>query len=474
MQPLLSLTHVLDNVQHPARRHRLHLDSKRVQSLQDKVQLLLEFLEVHSERRSEEIEDLARQITVIADEAEDVIHCHVVDQLRVGSQDRDNFLSSFCQDIDKVIGKINSIMGELMMVKEKWTNMQEKKSIISLPTRSSEVLPSSGKNNITVGFDEHLIRVMDELTTDEPDLKILPIVGMEGIGKTTLARNVFDDPYTIHYFDKRIWLTISQVYSSREILMRLLSDRKDQVSNETLAELGQQLHKMLFGRRYLIVMDDMWSTGAWNDLKLFFPNIRNGIRVLVTTRLSDVAVSLSSHNYYRVDFMDEDKSWNLFCQKTFGQEGCPYPELEEIGKNIAKKCNGLPLALVVIAEDFLSLKNITFPTSLKKLTLMYCSIPWKEITFIGSLPNLEVLKLHYNAVKGPEWSPVEGQFLRLKVLGIWKSELVRWRAENMHFPNLERLVLEDIKFLEEILSSVGDIPTLQRIDLYSCGDSVVN
>ncbi|KAK4395850.1 Disease resistance RPP13-like protein 4 [Sesamum angolense] len=127
---------------------------------------------------------------------------------------------------------------------------------------------------------------------------------MEGIGKTTLARNVFDDPYTIHYFDKRIWLTISQVYSSREILMRLLSDRKDQVSNETLAELGQQLHKMLFGRRYLIVMDDMWSTGAWNDLKLFFPNIRNGIRVLVTTRLSDVAVSLSSHNYYRVDFMD--------------------------------------------------------------------------------------------------------------------------------------------------------------------------
>ncbi|KAL0342484.1 UNVERIFIED_CONTAM: Disease resistance RPP13-like protein 4 [Sesamum calycinum] len=162
-------------------------------------------------------------------------------------------------------------MGELMMVKEKWTNLQEQKSITSLPTRSSEVLPSSGKNNITVGFDEHLIQVMDELTTDEPDLKILPIVGMGVIGKTTLARNVFDDPYTIHHFDKRIWLTISQVYSSREILMRLLSDRKDQVSNETLTELGQRLHKMLFGRRYLIVMDDMWTTGAWNDLKLFFP-----------------------------------------------------------------------------------------------------------------------------------------------------------------------------------------------------------
>ncbi|KAL0342472.1 UNVERIFIED_CONTAM: putative disease resistance RPP13-like protein 3 [Sesamum calycinum] len=189
---------------------------------------------------------------------------------------------------------------------------------------------------------------MDELTTDEPDLNILPIVGMGGIDKTTLARNVFDDPYTIHHFDKRIWLTISQEYSSREILMRLLSDREDQVSNETLVELGQRLHKMLFGRRYLIVMDDMWSTGAWNDLKLFFPNIGNGSRVLVTTRLCNVAISLGSHNHYRVDFLDEDKSWNLLCQKTFGQEGCPYPELEEIGKNIAKKCNGLPLAIAVI------------------------------------------------------------------------------------------------------------------------------
>ncbi|KAL0342475.1 UNVERIFIED_CONTAM: putative disease resistance RPP13-like protein 3 [Sesamum calycinum] len=240
-------------------------------------------------------------------------------------------------------------MGELMMVKEQWTNLQEQKSIASLPTRSSEVLPSVGKNNTMVGFDDHLIRVMDELTADEPALKILPIVGMGGIGKTTLARNVFDDPYIIHHFDRRIWLTISQEYSSREILMGLLSDRKDQVSDETLAELGQPLHQMLFGRRYLIVMDDMWSTGAWNDLKLFFPNISNGSRVLVTTRLTDVAVSLGSHNYYKVDFLDENKSWNLLCQKTFGQEGCPYPELEEIGKHIAKKCNGLPLAIVVVA-----------------------------------------------------------------------------------------------------------------------------
>ncbi|KAL0342483.1 UNVERIFIED_CONTAM: hypothetical protein Scaly_1910900 [Sesamum calycinum] len=110
----------------------------------------------------------------------------------------------------------------------------------------------------------------------------------------------------------------------------------------------------------------------------------------------------------RICYFGEDRSaeWSYYCLHNVVR----LPKLE---------------TLFLEVEDFLSLKNITFPTSLKKLTLMYCSIPWEEITVIGSLPNLEVLKLHYNAVKGPEWSQVEGQFLRLKVLGIWKSDLVR-------------------------------------------------
>ncbi|KAL0356088.1 UNVERIFIED_CONTAM: putative disease resistance protein RGA4 [Sesamum radiatum] len=359
---LLSLSRILESIQSPARLHQVRLDTEQIQCLQEKVKLLLDFLEVHSQRGRQEMEDLARQIADAAEEAEDAVDRHVVDRLRDGSQDeshREAAFSSFCQDIDKVIVKIESITKEVMMVKEEWADLQEQKPIASLPVGSSDVLSSVDKNSTVVGFDEHLVRVMDELTRDEPDLQIFPIVGMGGIGKTTLAKNIFEHPYIVNHFDMRSWLTISQEYDVKKIVLDLLNNVKTKESEqEPLAKLGNQLYKKLFGRRYLIVMDDVWSTNVWNDLKLFLPKNENGSRILVTSRLSNVAVCLSSNKPYMIDFLDEDKSWNLLCQETFSQESCPYPELENIGKNIAKGCNGLPLAIVVLG-GLLGKSNMT-------------------------------------------------------------------------------------------------------------------
>ncbi|KAL2243704.1 UNVERIFIED_CONTAM: Disease resistance protein RPP8 [Sesamum indicum] len=271
---LRSLMQVLDNVQHPARRGQLRVDADRVQSLQEKLQFLVDFLEHRSQRMTQEMEGLAGQIVAAADEAEDFIDTHVVDQLREASEDESYQLavfSSFCQDIDKVTEKIDAITKELMMIEEEWGNAQEQKPVVSnLPT-SSEALPSSGKNTI-IGFDEHLLQVVDELTRDESSLQVLPLVGMGGTGKTILARNIFDHSYVVHRFDKRIWFTISQKYSVHEIFARLLNDGKDKEVSETSAELGERLYKNLFGQRYLIVMDGVWSAKAWDALKLFFPD----------------------------------------------------------------------------------------------------------------------------------------------------------------------------------------------------------
>ncbi|XP_011071935.1 putative late blight resistance protein homolog R1A-3 [Sesamum indicum] len=346
---LLSLKHDFDNIQHPVRRHRLHVDTDRIQSWQEKVEFLLEFLEVHSQSKSQEIEDLARQIAVVAVEADDVIDRHVVDQLCEGSQDESHdlaALSSFCQDIDKIIEKIDGITQDLMMIKEKWgDNVQEKNSAVSVPV-SSRTLPSGG-NDTMVGFEEGLLQIMDVLTSDESNLQILPIVGMGGIGKTTLARNVFNNPYIINRFDILTWITISQEYSMKEILLGLLNDGSIKERAE-IEELEALLYQRLFGRKYLIVMDDIWSIKVWDDLKKFFPDNRNGSRIMMTTRLTNVAVSLGTLEPYSMDFLDYDKSWNLLCEKVFGEKSCPYPELEGIGKDIAKGCKGLPLALVVI------------------------------------------------------------------------------------------------------------------------------
>ncbi|KAL0356087.1 UNVERIFIED_CONTAM: putative late blight resistance proteinR1B-16 [Sesamum radiatum] len=132
-------------------------------------------------------------------------------------------------------------------------------------------------------------------------------------------------------------------------------------------------------------------------------------------------------------------------------------------------------SLFVGGNGLLSLENLRFPTSLKELRLYGCSFPWEKLMILGSsLPNLKVLSLSKNTYKGQEWNQVEGEFPRLKVLTIFDCSLVWWRAENVHFPNLESLVLSFMWKLKEIPSVIGDIPTLRSIHLESCNNSLVD
>lgn len=119
------------------------------------------------------------------------------------------------------------------------------------------------------------------------------------------------------------------------------------------------------------------------------------------------------------------------------------------------------------------LHNIIFPSSLKKLTLDGSCIPWEDLTIIGKLP-IEVLKLrNFASYVRPEWEPNEEEFLQLKYLLLENVRLQHWRADSVHFPRLQNLVIKNCHSLEEIPSEIGDIPTLQTIELHYCNRSLV-
>ncbi|KAG8388237.1 hypothetical protein BUALT_Bualt02G0104900 [Buddleja alternifolia] len=111
-------------------------------------------------------------------------------------------------------------------------------------------------------------------------------------------------------------------------------------------------------------------------------------------------------------------------------------------------------------------ESFSFPRNPKKLSLRGCKLPWEDLRVVGSLPNLEVLKLQFRAMVGEEWELVEGEFLRLKSLQMRWLDLKYWRAENTHFPTLEYLEIKRCLFLEEIPLEIGESPTLELIEVY--------
>ncbi|XP_019149941.1 PREDICTED: putative late blight resistance protein homolog R1A-10 isoform X2 [Ipomoea nil] len=112
-----------------------------------------------------------------------------------------------------------------------------------------------------------------------------------------------------------------------------------------------------------------------------------------------------------------------------------------------------------------------FPPSLKELTLRKFRLPWDSISVIAKLPRLESLEL-FSAFDGEQWDVEEGNFRKLKFLRICESRIVRWNATADSFPNLERLVLEKCRRLEEVPSEFQDSTTLEVIEIDQCNSSV--
>lgn len=344
---VVSLMNTMDAIMnHP--RLSTSLDKEQIQSLCQKFGVLLQFIEDYNSHGVDEEADcleLERKIASAAHTAEDVIESHIVDQIHAGVLDE---APSLLIDLHEIIQGIHHLKEEVAQVEEK-RGSKNKKRKYSSAAASSQPL-TTGKTTM-VGFSGHSRQLLDGLTGLESRRQVIPIVGMGGIGKTTLARNTYENLLTLRDFDVCAWVSISQHYNVRKIFIQLLSSLGQPV-NEKLEEnneqqLSERLYKFLCGRRYLIILDDMWSFTVWDRIRFFFPEDNNSSRIVVTTRLLEVANYFGSSRVVVMDLLDDNASWDLFCDKAFTQQGCP-AELEQIGKTIAKKCKGLPLSIVVI------------------------------------------------------------------------------------------------------------------------------
>ncbi|XP_057457269.1 disease resistance protein RPM1-like [Lotus japonicus] len=222
-----------------------------------------------------------------------------------------------------------------------------------------------------VGFEGPRNQLVDWLVDGSAARTVISVVGMGGLGKTTLAKNVFDNQKVKGHFDTRAIITVSQTYTVEALLRNVLKQFYME-TNEPLPaairtmdtiSLVAEMRRYLQDKRYVIVFDDIWKLEFWDEIQLATLDNNMGSRIVITTRNLEVAYYCKKSSLVRVHKLQplpSNKAWELFCKKAFQFDlngNCP-PELEEMSSEIAKKCEGLPLAIVAIG-GLLSTKDKT-------------------------------------------------------------------------------------------------------------------
>ncbi|RLN43207.1 putative disease resistance protein [Panicum miliaceum] len=213
-----------------------------------------------------------------------------------------------------------------------------------------------------VGFEDEEKEIVEKLIGKDNKLSVVSIIGMGGAGKTTLARKICTSDKIKQYFHTIAWVTVSQKFKGvdllKDIMKQITGDRDKDREIDQMKEydLGKKIQAFLSENRYLVVLDDVWTTDTWNQINRkvkVFPDADNGSRVMLTTRKIDVANHIEMPtNVHELKLLDDKKSWELFSGKALPSYKRSLiqnvDEFEEVGKKFARKCNGLPLALAVL------------------------------------------------------------------------------------------------------------------------------
>ncbi|KAL2952645.1 hypothetical protein AAZX31_19G123200 [Glycine max] len=192
---------------------------------------------------------------------------------------------------------------------------------------------------------------------DDKSLSVIPIVGIGGLGKTTLAKFVFNDTRIDGCFKLKMWVCVSDDFGTNQLIIKIINSgnvadaplRQQNLNMVDLEQLQNQLRSKLAGEKFLLVLDDVWNYDRvkWVELRnLLEEGGAAGSKILVTTRIDSIASMMGTVTSHKLQSLSLENSMSLFVKWAFKKgEERKHPHLVNIGKEIVKKCRGVPLAV---------------------------------------------------------------------------------------------------------------------------------
>ncbi|PIN06171.1 Apoptotic ATPase [Handroanthus impetiginosus] len=339
---------------------------EQVRWVKRELQRMQGFLKDANEKqaKNEIVRKWISEIRELAQDAEDVIETFI---LEIDNPRRRRGLLGRCACFPSHVYHLNKLGNEINLIKAQLEDIKKSRDTYKIEhiqgsfkrsyAAEQRKLSPWQRNKHLVGLDEDVKLLLERAILGEREgLSIASIIGMGGIGKSTLARAVYNHAEVAHRFDRRAWMVVSEQFdlteTIKELVLQLLepNENKQEVlqtmKNFSEQQLKSILRDRLEGRRYFIVVDDVWRQQDWESLATAFPDEQDtSTRFLVTSRVQNIP--RRARYVHEMKTLDPDKSWELLLKVAFDGNTCPR-ELEDIGREILTKCKGLPLAITVV------------------------------------------------------------------------------------------------------------------------------
>ncbi|GLT58325.1 hypothetical protein SLA2020_312260 [Shorea laevis] len=384
----------------------------------------------------------------------------------------------------KMANKIKNLIASIVEINEEATQFGLQ-SIYA--THESRCNPQTAYSSLgycprVIGREDDVSKIVNLLIdpNNEESLSVISVVGMGGLGKTTLAKSVQNHEKIVSCIGKTMFICVSEDFDVKKILKEMLESlTKKGCSIENQATIVGEIQDELKNENYLLILDDVWNEDKlkWEALRgcLLEINKNKVSRIVVTTRSENVASIMGAlgEHMYHLEGLEDEECWSIIKQRAFGGSSVPNLELEAIGRQITKKCKGVPLVASVLGASLSNRRDRDEWVSVNNSFDAGSSLEDDSRTWIVRVLQLSFDRLPNTTLKQCfafcSIFPKDWEIEKEMLIQLWMAEGFLQPSQGSFMEDIGNKYFNDLLsyslFLEEKRDSTGKIKSCKMHDL---------